>query len=282
MALPILHNWDTYFDDHHEGLGSSYERVILNKLLLNLKRRHKFSSVLEAPCFGFTGITGLNSMVLSRSGCQVTLLDHEPLRVERMSRIHHELNAEIEVQSVSSYHPLPFADNAFDFSWNFSALWFVDDLAAFLAELDRVTGKAILLCVPNRDGLGYKWQKAHFDIPAGLIFNEQNIDPGLLKAELKKLNWMLIREDYIDCPPWPDIGMSKEKFLGNYFSKIKLKPLRQKPARQISIMDFYSGRDSGFAERMLKLSVLENYAPVCFKKMWSHHFWMLFEPSAHQ
>lgn len=282
MALPILNNWESYFDDHHEGLGSSYERIILNRLLLNLKRRYKITSVLEAPCFGFTGISGLNSLVLSRSGCQVTLLDHEPERVERIRQIHHELNAEIDVKISSSYHTLPFSDKSFEFSWNFSSLWFVEDLTAFLSELDRVTVKAILLCVPNRQGIGYKWQKAHSGIPAGLVFNEQNIDPGLLKSELKKLNWMLVREDYIDCPPWPDIGMSKEEFLGNYLSRIKLRQISNKPVKPVSIIDFYSGKDSGFAERMLKFSVLEEHAPTCFKKLWSHHFWMLFEPSIHK
>ncbi len=282
MALPILHDWDSYFDNHHEGLGSSYERIILNKLLLNLKRRYKFTSVLEAPCFGFTGISGLNSIVLSRSGCRVTLLDNDPRRVERIRQIHQDLNADIEVQSISSYHQLPFTDRAFDFSWNFSALWFVDDLTAFLAELNRVTAKAILLCVPNRQGIGYKWQKAHSDIPAGLVFNEQNIDLELLKSEMNKLNWVLIREDYIDCPPWPDIGMSKEKFLGGYLSRVKVNKFNDKPSKQVSIMDFYRGKDSKFAKRMLKYSILENHAPTCFKKLWSHHFWMLFEPSTHK
>ncbi|MFO7660474.1 MAG: class I SAM-dependent methyltransferase [Candidatus Cloacimonadaceae bacterium] len=279
MALPILHNWANYFTDYHEGLGSSYERIILNQLLLNLKRRYKFDTVLEAPTFGFTGITGLNSIVLSRSGCNVTLLDHDSERVDKIQQIHRELNAEIDVQVISSYHPLPYADKSFDFSWNFSALWFVEDLSAFLSELCRVTSKAILLCVPNRDGLGYKWQKAHSDIPSGLVFNENNIDPILLKAELKKLNWILIREDYIDCPPWPDIGMNKEKFLGSYLSKIRIKSTKERPRKQVSIMDFYSGKDSGFAQRMLKFSLLENYAPTSFKKQWAHHFWMLFEPS---
>lgn len=279
MALPILQTWKNYFDDHHEGLGSSYERIILNQLLLKLKRRYKLESVLEAPVFGFTGITGLNSFILHQSGCRVTLLDHDSERVASIRKIHLNLNADITTQVIDSYSTLPFAYDAFDLGWNFSALWFVEDLTAFLSELTRVSRKAIIICVPNQDGLGYKWQKAHSEIPEGISFNIDFINPPLIKTELHKLGWTFIHEDYIDCPPWPDIGMNKEKFLGGYLSKLNLDSGKDRPRQQVSIMDFYSGRDNGFVNRMQKFAFLENHAPRCFKKIWSHHRWMLFEPA---
>jgi len=279
MALPILQNWNTYFEEYHEGLGSSYERIILNQLLSELKVKYKLENILEAPVFGFTGITGLNSFSLYQSGCKVTLLDHNEERINDIRRIHGLLKADISTQFVESYSELPFSDNSFDLGWNFSALWFVEDLTTFLNELTRVSKKAILICVPNQSGLGYKWQKAHADIPSRIIFNKEFINPGLIKSELLNLNWVCIKEDYIDCPLWPDIGMSKEKFLGKYLRKFNVNIEKKQSKQQISIMDYYSGKDPDFPQRMLKYSFLEKYASEFFKKIWSHHRWMLFEPS---
>jgi len=278
MALPILHNWKTYFANHHEGLGSSYERTILNILLQDLKKEYNLNAVLEVPVFGFTGITGINSMALYLSGCKVTQVDHDKERIKYIQNILMELKADINIEAVETYNILPFQDKSFDMSWNFSALWFVEDLTRFLSELSRITSKIILLCVPNQSGLGYKWQKAHSDIPKGIVFNEINIDPVFIKAVMMKLNWRLVNEAYIDCPLWPDIGMSKEKFFGRILPFLAQTNSQAEPVKQINILDYYRGLDTGFADRMQKYAFLENHAPDVIKKYWSHHRWLLFEP----
>jgi hypothetical protein len=276
MALPIIETWRNYFIDYHEGLGSSYERIMLNNLLLKLKRRYKLSSVLEVPVFGFTGITGLNSFVLNNAGCEVCLVDHDIERIKYIDNIIKELKGRIKTQYAATYCTLPFEDKSFDMSWNFSALWFTEDLPTFLTELARVTAKVLLICVPNREGLGYKWQKAHTDLPEDIIFHEEFIDPELIKSTMKGLNWKFIREDYIDCPPWPDIGMSKENFLGSLLKKNPEQPVNPHPSKRVSIVDFYNGEDPGFALRIEKYSFLEKYAPDWFKRYWCHHRWLLF------
>jgi hypothetical protein len=277
MAIPIIKTWKSYFNHHNEGLGSSYERIILNKLLLKLKSRYDLQSVLEVPVFGFTGLTGLNSYALCQAGCDVILLDHDEERIALMNGMFHELDTQISAQFISSYTQLPFTDKRFDLGWNFSALWFTEDLPVFLRELTRVTRKAILICVPNQSGLGYKWQKANAEIPCDVVFHEEHINPDLIKMELANLGWHFIHEDFIDCPPWPDIGMSKEDLLGGYLKKIHIKLPKSRPTKPVCILDYYSGKDPGFADRMEKLSSLERHAPRLFRKYWSHHHWMLFE-----
>jgi SAM-dependent methyltransferase len=182
----------------------------------------------------------------------------------------------VTVSQVEQYNSMPFKDDEFDFSWNFSALWFVEDLMSFLNELSRVTRKIILLCVPNQFGLGYKWQKAHAEIPAGVVFNEKYIDPGLIKKTMQSLSWNLLSEADIDCPLWPDIGMNKESFLGKYLMKYGLQKTENKPKQTISILDYYLDINPSFAEQMRKYAFLEEWAPASFKKIWSHHHWMLF------
>jgi hypothetical protein len=277
MALPILETWRDYFSNSHEGLGSSYERIILNDLLLKLLNTYKIKSVIEVPIFGFTGITGLNSVALFQNGCEVTLVDHDCERMENVNRMLANLNPEIKTQLVDSYNLLPFANDSFDMSWNFSALWFVEDLSVYMQELSRITRKIILICVPNQTGLGYRWQKANTDIPHNIVFDEKNIDIDKIKGLLHSLNWAFIGEDYIDCPLWPDIGMSKEKFLGKYLSSWKISQGNIKQPKPVSILDYYKGIDPSFPNRMRKFSLLEKYAPSCFKKYWSHHHWLLFE-----
>jgi hypothetical protein len=277
MALPILASWKSYFSDSHEGLGSSYERIILNDLLLSLKRDYDVKSVIEAPIFGFTGISGLNSIALAQSGCNVTLVDHDPERMELVSKMLSELKSDIRTQTIINYKTLPFESNSFTMGWNFSALWFVEDLSDFLKELTRVTRKIVLICVPNQFGLGYKWQKANTNIPNHITFNENNIDPDKIKSIMQSINWNLIDEDYIDCPLWPDIGMSKEKFFGKFLSSLLPSQKEIKPKRSISILDYYRGTDPTFPDRMRKLSIFEEFAPEIFKKYWAHHKWLLFE-----
>ncbi len=279
MALPIIKNWQSYFEHPNEGLGSSYERIVLNKLLLSLKQRYNIKSVLEAPVFGFTGVTGINSLALYRSGCDLTLIDHDLSREQMIRSLLDDMSCEVSIRHTSSYLHLDFPDACFDLSWNFSALWFVEDLDVFLREIVRLTSKVILICVPNQTGLGYKWQKANSEVPSDIVFHAEYINPELITAILKKHNWKLVNWNYIDCPPWPDIGMSKEKFLGNYFQKLKIESKQPREHKQISIIDYYKGKDPDFADRMLKYDFLERYAPDIFKKYWCHHRWMLFEPA---
>lgn len=41
MAIPIINNWRSYFEHGDEGLGSSYERIILNNVLLDVVKSMK-------------------------------------------------------------------------------------------------------------------------------------------------------------------------------------------------------------------------------------------------
>ncbi len=82
MAIPIINNWESYFHHPDEGMGSSYERVILNDILLEIVKRYQIDSVLESPAFGFTGLSGINLMELARQGIRISLEDHDASRLE--------------------------------------------------------------------------------------------------------------------------------------------------------------------------------------------------------
>jgi len=276
MAIPILKNWKTYFNNSDEGLGSSYERIILNNKLVILCKHFQIKKVLEVPSFGFTGLSGINSVLLAQQGIDITLMDNNESRMEMVKEIWNELNLSVNIEYSSNFNELPFENNAFDMSWNFSALWFVKDISDFLAELSRVTAKAIFICVPNRTGLGYIFQKMQSKEELKTQLKEENIIPNNFIRELKKLGWMLIDNKFIDCPLWPDIGMPKEKFLKIFGLHKLLKKKKQKP---ISIMNYYSGINPQFPKEMMKYYWFEKKAPSFIKFFWAHHKYFLFIPS---
>ena len=272
MAIPIINNWEQYFLHQDEGLGSSYERIILNKKLSQITKLFQINTVLEAPIFGFTGISGINSMNLSMQGKKVTLLEHDNKRIQLVKKIWQKTPNQALFKLVESYEKLDFKENSFDLSWNFSALWFVTDLTNFLSELCRVTKKAIFICVPNRTGLGYLSQKINKEDEQ---FCEENILPKNIINIMKNCGWELLQWHFIDCPPWPDIGMSKESFL----KKLKLDFLLSKsPSKPLSIMPYYNNENPNFENEMMRYYWLEKKAPDFFKKFWAHHLYLLFIP----
>ncbi|HNX01273.1 MAG TPA: methyltransferase domain-containing protein [Candidatus Cloacimonadota bacterium] len=275
MAIPILHTWKQYYGNPHEGLGSSYERIILNRKLLQLQSKYKFSTVLEVPSFGFTGLSGINSVALAKKGCAVTLGDHDQERIDLIRKTWADLNLPLQIDYLEQYGKLPYADQQFEMSWNFSALWFAESLSDFLHELTRVTSRLILLCVPNRSGIGYLSQKYQGREELDKYLKECNILPDNILHEMDELGWKCIDRAYIDCPPWPDIGMLKEEFLGKIGIKIEKK---EKEVQEVTILNYYKGLDPEFEDKMLSFSILENYAPVFWKRIWAHHRYFLFVP----
>jgi SAM-dependent methyltransferase len=272
MAIPILNHWQNYFTNPDEGLGSSYERIILNKKLETICKNFRIKSILEAPSFGFTGLSGINSMQLAKSGLSVTVLDNDEGRAELVKGVWQKLNIPADIQFSKDFASLQFADSSFDLSWNFSALWFVNDIRNFLSELSRVTSKVIVLAVPNRTGLGYLSQKMSGAEELKNRLNEEYIKPKTFLPIMKNLNWNLIDSNFIDCPPWPDIGMSKDKFL----KKFGIKTEEAKPKESLTILDFYSFKNPDFEKRMLSYYGFEKMLPKIFKTFWAHHKYFLF------
>ncbi len=270
MAIPIINNWQSYFFHQDEGLGSSYERVILNQKLLQIISLFQIDSVLEAPCFGFTGISGINSMELAKNGKKVTLIEHDSERKKCIKQIWDSVTSSATIELVKEYEKLPLQDKSVDLSWNFSAMWFVQDLNRFLEELARVTNKVIFICVPNRFGIGYLSQKLNSEEP---IKNEAFIIPKNVKKIMRSLGWQLLQGDFIDSPPWPDIGMPKEEFL----AKFGLKKCFDKSTKTpLSILPYYQGNDETFPEKMLHYFWFEKKLPGFIKRIWAHHQYMLF------
>ncbi len=290
MAIPIIENWRKYFTDPHEGLGSSYERIVLNNKLIDVINEFGIFDILETPSFGFTGVSGINSMGIASLGCSIHLEDHDLERLALTESIWRDSERNATFKFNQDYLNLDYGDNSFDLLWNFSALWFVKDLNQFLAEATRIARKAIIFCVPNQTGLGFIMQKSDSSQTASRQIIIENINPRRITRLMRKIGWELREKSYIDCPPWPDIGMNKNEFLAKYCMLCRLRrklcPLPNTPSaggesesRRISILDYYQGKDRQFAERMMQYYFFEKHLPKPLKKYWAHHIYLLYTPN---
>lgn len=279
MAIPIINFWENYFSNYDEGLGSSYERIIIHNKLMEIVSNYNIKSVLEAPSFGFTGLSGINSMGFAKAGIDVTILDHNQKRINLINQVWRESSLKLNSLHVNSYNNIELDDKNYDLSWNFSALWFVDDIRQFLTELDRVTNKTIVLAVPNRSGIGYLSQKYLGKEDLKKYLKEENIFPKTFTPIMQDLGWELVKWDYFDCPPWPDIGMAKEDFLKKIGLGFlgKKRPTTEEPKTPLTILDYWRDIDLDFNTKMLKYYWLEKYAPACFKAIWAHHKYYIFK-----
>jgi len=275
MAIPILRFWKKYFENLDEGMGSTYERFIINEILFKAVEDYKIKSVLETPSFGFTGLSGINSLGLALEGISVSINDSDLRRLKLIKEIWATFDTDVSSDFIEDFGELPYEANSFDMVWNFSAMWFVNDLDKFLNEMSRISRKLILIMVPNRTGLGYLHQKYTGSNDLKNKLNEEHIKPENFVKPLEKLGWKLMHDSLIDCPLWPDIGMSKEDFL----KKLGLSFLVKKDAvakPPLTILDYYTGKAPDMKDRLLKLDLFERHAPILFKKIWAHHHYYLF------
>jgi hypothetical protein len=245
-----------------------------------LYKAGKYESALEAPCFGFTGISGINLVALAQKGCQVLLEDHDPQRAGLIRKTWQQLDLPLQIRLNPGYSRLDYADKSVDFGFNFSALWFVQNLPEFIAEFCRVILKNILIGVPNRDGIGFKGQLKGYSPEKYPDLHPEHIDPKSIVWLMQKQGWNLVKQGYIDCPPWPDIGMSKEDFIALKLGRDRDAAVQQPKLVEnpLSILPYYQGKDPGFAARMLRLYPFELLAPRAFKRIWAHHYYLLFQP----
>jgi len=273
----ICYNWKNCFETRHEGLGTTYERFILHEYFRRIRDQYGVKTVLEAPLFGMTGISGINSVWWAIQGARVTLVDNSRERLAAIEKIWDELSLEARfLYDTGTYASLPFEDQEFDMSWNFAALNPDLRVEGLLRELTRVTQKVIFICVPNRIHLFGLIRKGILKIS---LLEQNRIVSGVVEKIMKQSGWRVTEKGLFDVPPWPDIAMSKEDFyrkigLARYANRLKKGSTQE---NRICILDYYSGRNREMKREMRRYAFLEN-CPSPLKNIWAHHSYQIFTP----
>jgi hypothetical protein len=272
----LLAYWEHYFETRHEGLGATYERFVLHGYFKRIKDQYGVKTVLEAPVFGMTGISGINSVWWAVHRARVTLVDHNRERLAAVKKVWQELSLQAElIYNPGTYSSLPFADREFDMSWNFAALHSDIEPEVLMQELARVTRKVIFICVPNPMHL------------FGLLLNSWpkelrglrhfNMTSAHVEKIMTASGWQLKERGVLVVPPWPDIAMPKEELLRRIGLRRYARRLEKEIARKdrICILDYYSGRNKEMKREMCRYGFLEN-SPNWLKTVWAHHRYFVF------
>lgn len=271
-TITITNCWEDYFRKPHEGLGTTYERFILHNYFSWLKDRYNIQSVLEAPSFGMTGVSGINSLWWASQGTKVTVVDQSPKRLEEIQKVWKGagLGADFLYQAPTSAE-LPFADASFDMAWNFAALWHVKDGEKYLAELSRVAKKALFVCVPNKQNVCWVLRPHNAD-----EYELKHINSDWIVSCVEPRGWRMVKTGFFDVPPWPDIAMKKENMLRMVGLGRLAKSMESGEAAGLCILDYFAGRSPAMGKDILKYGIMEE-SPNWLKKWWAHHRFLVFE-----
>jgi SAM-dependent methyltransferase len=192
--------------DLEEGIGTVYERLMIDEYLFRIQQQYGLKSILESPADGVTGVPGINSLEFARHGASVTLanpvqamLDKAAEVWRRRSLIDHATfrNAECDA--------LPFADNQFDLAWNYCMFERFDPPDTVLAEMARVS-RYVMIMNQNYRNWGTPVHKLYHKL-ADLDWDHGYLplmSTEAIEASMKRVGLEVIHSGCIDIPPWMD------------------------------------------------------------------------------
>ena len=260
---------------YDEGLGTVYERFMLQRFFESLLDANSIKTVLEVPLYGMTGISGINSAYFAERGCEVTLMDSstevvtgafeawQDIPWEKRPRIMHH-------QDIAA---LPFGSDSYDLVWNFAALWHLGDARGLLSEMARTSAQFVLIFVPNRRQIGYFLRKHVFDRGFFSDVHEEWNDAAEIIEFLQSFGFELREQGVLDVPPWPDTAFPIKKLFSRNSS------INRKSTTDFwtwDIISYYSGKDPTLQKRVEKYTVLEDLPiPWRLKLPWAHHRYVL-------
>ncbi|MCB0044610.1 MAG: methyltransferase domain-containing protein [Caldilineaceae bacterium] len=278
MTTP--NTWRRYLTDYNEGLGLVYERFVLNDFLDNLRRRYGIRSVLEAPLYGMAGVSGINDVVFARNNAAVTMVDDNTERIRGVARIWEEdLKLPVDLVHIEprNWGRLPFADNSFDFTWEWAGLWYIGDPAGLLRELVRTSRDLVFVAMPNNIQVGYWMRKLVIDQEFFAQHDERWTNIGLLRRILEEAGLEIIQEGVLDVPPWPDTVMPANEVLQRLgIRSARLEEQFTGDDWQWSTMAYYLGQEPDLYDRVMRYAWLDQAnLPWQVKAIWAHHRYLL-------
>lgn len=261
------------------GLGTTYERWALNRLLTRLHAINNIRTVLEAPGDGMTGISGINSLILGLRGARVSLLLPGVEHAELAKKVwaYHAPEASLNVYDAWDGERLPFRRGIFDLAWNFNVMTRHPDPLALLYEMARVSRKYVLICLPNRFNYAFWLHRLHHRV-AGQPWDHGSIDLMQSKPWLQMMRetGLHVRRIYwLDCPWWPDI-VDPTEMIKDFFPFVKRFAGRARSENRYcwhykELPYYRPATYSDVHQRMARLAYFENSSRTWLKRRFAHH-----------
>ena len=206
------------------GLGTTYERIALARLIEKLARELAIGSVLEGPADGITGIRGLNSVPFAQAGAdvEVVLSDADEAALARKAWRTLRLAPKVSFHHSRDFR-LPREGARFDLVWNFNALPQAPDPEGLIGDMVEASKRYVLIFVSNTWNYGFPIHRLHHRA-ASEDWSHGNID----MMNVRKISHLLesngcrvIRKLLVDVPWWPDIDSPIEEVAATFLPFLK-------------------------------------------------------------
>jgi SAM-dependent methyltransferase len=266
--------------DLDEGIGTVYERRLIDAYLRGLMQQYGVRRVLETPADGVTGVPGINSLEFARHGGQVVLANPVPAMLEKAALVwgRQGLRDQAEFHHAEA-DALPFGDSEFDLVWNFCMFERFDPPDTVLAEMARVAKGYVMIMNQNYHNWGTGVHKLYHNL-ANLEWDHGYMP--LMSSEaivesMKRVGLKVLEVGYIDTPPWMDTwDMPLRGALKGVLGRLGMTwewKSNQKPISE--------NKASGTGqEQMLKLfEWVEHNLPGWFARSQTHHYYVLGQKS---
>ena len=210
--------------DRDTGLGTTYERIAVARMLEALAGRHRIERVLEGPSDGITGIRGLNSVPLARAGASVELVLSDPAEVDLARRVWERLGLaeRLTVRATSGFR-LEAEPGAFDLVWNFNSIPQVPDPRCLIREMCDASREFVLVCTSNTWNYGFPVHRLHHRAARE---RWDHGDPAMMNPRriarfLSDEGFDVVERILVDVPWWPDIDSPIEEVIATFLPFLK-------------------------------------------------------------
>jgi hypothetical protein len=266
------------------GLGTTYERWALNRLLSRIQSQHDIRSVLEGPGDGMTGIAGINSLILARGGAQVTVVLPDQARADLARRVYATYGCQDNVTfQVSPVLKLSTPHPPFDLVWNFNVMPRLQTPGVALKEMIQASGRFVLVFVPNRANYSFWLHRLHHRVTHEAW---DHGPPALLKTKpwqrLLQEQGLAVRETLlVDVPWWPDI-VDLGRLIQDFFPPLSRWASKNQPENRYTwqaddLPYFDPARYAEVHRRLERLSFIERSRWRWLKTRFAHHVGVLAE-----
>ena len=201
------------------GLGTTYERIAVARMLEGLCERYRIESALEGPTDGITGIRGLNSIPLAQAGAAVELVLADESEVELAERVWDSLGLSdrLTVRQARDGR-LDAEPGSFDLVWNFNSLPQVTRPDDLLSEMCDASRELVLVFTSNTLNYGFPVHRLHHraareDWTHGDV---AMMNGARIAGELAARGFDVVERLYVDTPWWPDIDSPIEEVAATF------------------------------------------------------------------
>ena len=185
-----------------EAFGVDSERYALNKCLKRIQKKFDVKKVLEMPASGMKLMPSLYSLGFGEAGCEITLVNCH----EKSKKVWKDFGFNVNFVNVKDLSKTDFKDNSFDFVLNMITLPLSNDIDGNFKELCRVSSKYVSYFGVNGLNVGFPIHNLVHRINK-VEWNHGDrrwFFPFLVKNYFRKNNLRIVKNNVVDCPPWPD------------------------------------------------------------------------------